>query len=186
MASDVYEVWTCRMTGGPHQLSQVTPKNLVRDLAPHLGDYWQIQSGGAYQVSLVVGGTVWNPTGGCRSAVREGSDGVSNGALIIEMDSFSSSPTEADLLRRPCNAVRSHRRCADTYPDNERDILAPYESTRMGFTRVLCSPIGADIVSLGLCLPRSLPVCGWVLCQEVSGAFTQAHGQNGHNKWYRH
>ena len=93
MASDVYEVWTSQIAGGPHQLPLVTPDMLVRDLEHHIAKYWETQSGGAYRVSLVAGGRVQNPTGDCRTAVREvareKSDNTSNGALIIMMDSYS-------------------------------------------------------------------------------------------------
>ena len=146
MASEVYEVWACHITGGPYKVNSVSPEMLVQELGDHISQYWQIQSDDRYQVSLVVGGTVQVELGvqgtaedrasECRQPVRKRSGNTATGALIVTTDSLfppagSGGPPSVygDVERgMPCNIVRTEPWCKYTYPANKRDIIAIYSN----------------------------------------------------------
>ena len=60
---DVFEVWICQITGGPYDLSLLTPETFVPFLQDFVSAYWSKASAGAYQVSFVVGGLFVTRTG---------------------------------------------------------------------------------------------------------------------------
>ena len=148
MAPDVFEVWTCHITGGPHKPMRVSPETLVHELGDHISRYWQIQSDGRSQISLIEGepvqvsldadGTPEERAEQCREPVRnkveKRSGQPTSGAVIVTTDSHSA-PTDPDVppelygsmeLDMPCNTVWTEPGCEYTYPENKRDIIAIY------------------------------------------------------------
>ena len=123
-ASDVFEVWFCHISGGPYGLSQVPVEAFVPVLGRSVGGYWSQASGGVYEVGFVVGGTVRDPSGGCRSGVREQSEGGSRAALIVEFNSFVSvGGAGTGTSGRWCSDGRSTWWCEGSYPANGRDAV---------------------------------------------------------------
>ena len=125
--ADVFEVWTCEISGGSYGLPQVTADALVPVLGSIVEEYWSKASGGAYRVSFVVGGTVRDPAGDCWEAVRKQSSGGTRAALIAELNShyshFKGRVAGVGSPGRWCVGGRTTWWCDDTYPDNHRFAL---------------------------------------------------------------
>ena len=120
-ASDVFEVWVCQVSGGPYGLSQVTVEEFVFVLDRVVSEYWLVMSRGVYRVSFVVGGTVWDPDGGCAAGVRAVSTGRARAVLIAEVNSYV--PVGGAGTGSPgrwCSDGRTTWWCDDSYPANGR------------------------------------------------------------------
>ena len=122
--ADVFEVWTCEITGGSYGLSQATVEEFVPVLGRIVGEYWSKASGGAYRVSFVVGGTVRDPAEGCLGAVRKQSSGGTRAALVAELNShYPVGGAGTGSPGRWCVDGRTTWWCDDTYPGNGRVAL---------------------------------------------------------------
>ena len=58
LASDTLEVWVCEKVGGGLPVSDLTPEQLVGVVENAVSEYWNLESAGAYRVSLRSGGSV--------------------------------------------------------------------------------------------------------------------------------
>ena len=58
LTADTLEVWVCEKVGGGLPISDLTPEQLVGAAEDAVSEYWNLESAGAYRVSLRSGGTV--------------------------------------------------------------------------------------------------------------------------------
>ena len=121
----MYEVWTCQIVGGPYEgLLGLTPEAFVPLLQDHVAAYWSKASAGKYAASFVVGGTVRDPAGGCRTAVREQSPGTGRAALVLEINTHN--PVGGAGVGTPgfsCFDSRTTWWCDTAFPANNRYAL---------------------------------------------------------------
>ena len=86
---DTLEVWVCEKVGGGLPVSDLTPEQLVGAVEDVVAEYWNLESAGAYRMSLSSGGSVEveGADADCASAViKQVGDDVA-ATLIFEKDS---------------------------------------------------------------------------------------------------
>ena len=122
-SSGVYEVWACERAGGNSPVSGATADDLVNEMRPLIAEYWLQESGGAFEISLMVGGDVEvNGTeSDCFQAVAGQSKGDADAVLILRKNSYSR--RWAGGVGTPgsyCYTETSFLWCSPGFPKNDR------------------------------------------------------------------
>ena len=121
LADDLFEVWTCHLTGGPYPSPGITAAEFTPVLGRSVGGYWSVASTGAYSVRFVAGGDLWDPPGGCVAGVTAASENNPRGVLILEFNSrYPTGGAGTGGVGKWCESDQTTSWCLETFPENGR------------------------------------------------------------------
>ena len=58
ISAGVIEVWVCEKVGGGLPVSDLTPEQLLEDVEKAVSEFWNLESGGGFEISLEAEGSV--------------------------------------------------------------------------------------------------------------------------------